>query len=370
MESFVWGKHFLTGVKTVDEQHHHLINILNRFGTTLAENKILNEHVQTIFEELADYAQYHFKEEEGLMQQLKLDPRYTEQHIGEHNLFFNDVKALMANIQPGKAETIHAVLDFLIQWVAYHILGSDQKMARQMASIKKGMIPAEAFLEEEKKEGAPTEALLTAVNNLYRQVSQRNRELIELNLSLEKKIAERTIQLREANQHLEKLALTDSLTGLPNRRFAMNQLKLLWKKSQQDSKHLSCMMIDADGFKHINDTYGHDAGDALLIRLANELKYSVRNDDIVCRLGGDEFFIICPETALDGALYLAEQLRSKIADLEIKVGNGFWAGSISIGVAWNHNGLNRIEELIKTADEGVYLAKSNGKNCVKTRQTV
>lgn len=368
MESFVWGEHFLTGLNSVDEQHRHLINILNSFGTALAENNVLNKYVQMAFEELADYARYHFKNEEQLMEELQVDSRHIKSHIAEHHHFITDVQAMMSKIEHDNPETHQFLLEFLIQWVAYHILGSDQKMARQITSINNGLSPDAAFVEEEKKESAPTEALLKALTNLYRQVSQKNRELIELNASLEDKIAQRTMQLREINSELEKQAFTDTLTGLPNRRFAMKQLTLLWEKSLQTAKPLGCMMMDADGLKEINDTYGHDAGDALLVQLAKELEYSVRNDDIVCRLGGDEFLIICPNTPLTGTLHLAEALRSKISGLEFKVGKGVWSGSISIGAAWSHPELKGEEELIKKADEAVYLAKKSGKNCVKTKQ--
>ena len=128
------------------------------------------------------------------------------------------------------------------------------------------------------------------------------------------------------------------------------------------------MVIDADGFKTINDTFGHDAGDAVLKRLARELQHSVRSDDIVCRMGGDEFLIICPNTPLEGALLIAEQTRDNIARLRVPAGDGVWPGSISVGVAANDNDINSIGSLLKAADDAVYMAKNAGKNCVKTRQ--
>ncbi|WDP92179.1 MAG: bacteriohemerythrin [Desulfobacter sp.] len=368
MESFVWGEHFITGLGEVDKQHRHLIDVLNRFGTALAENKVLDGHVKRIFDELADYALYHFKAEERLMAEMKMDSRHIVQHSAEHSNFVGDVQALIREITPGNPETTQALLAFLIQWVAYHILGSDQKTARQIAQIKKGKTPREAFLLEEKRERAPTEALLTALNNLYTQVARRNRQLIEFNLSLEEKIADRTRELVEANRHLETLALTDTLTGLGNRRFAMDQLQRLWESAREKGRPLSCMMIDADEFKPINDRFGHDAGDIVLARLAKELEYSVRNDDLVCRLGGDEFFIICADTSLKGAMHLAEAIRANVAALRVAAGDGQWRGSVSIGVAWNHPELKRTDEMIKAADQGVYMAKDSGRNAVETVQ--
>lgn len=90
--------------------------------------------------------------------------------------------------------------------------------------------------------------------------------------------------------------MTDVLTELPNRRHALRQLHRLWKEIEQSGDHLSGMVLDADGFKTINETFGHDSVDIVLKSLARELQHSVRNDDIVCRMGGDESLIICPHT--------------------------------------------------------------------------
>ena len=127
---------------------------------------------------------------------------------------------------------------------------------------------------------------------------------------------------------------------------------------------LSCMMIDADGFMIINDSHGHDAGDKVLRSLSTKLLHTVRSDDIVCRLGGEEFLIICTNTPLDGAVKLAEILRGEVAAFSVQAGTGVWQGSISIGVAARTVGMTGFEDLIKAADLGVYAAKRNGRNCV------
>ena len=175
----------------------------------------------------------------------------------------------------------------------------------------------------------------------------------------------KTLALSKANQKLGELALTDVLTGLSNRRYAMQNLKRLWGESIENNLPLACMMIDADGLKKINDSYGHDAGDVVLCQLATELKDIVRTDDIVCRLGGDEFFIICPDTNEEGAMNIANIVHAKISLMTVKVADGVWHGSISIGVAVKTDSMKNLEELIKAADLGVYAAKSAGKNCVR-----
>ncbi|MEA3544226.1 MAG: diguanylate cyclase [Thermodesulfobacteriota bacterium] len=178
-------------------------------------------------------------------------------------------------------------------------------------------------------------------------------------------LLKKTLALSQANQQLGKLALTDVLTGLSNRRYAMQILEQLWDELLENSKPLACLMIDADGLKKINDSYGHDAGDIMLCALAKELQYAVRTDDIVCRLGGDEFLIICPNTDEEGAINIANMTHAKISELIVNVDGGVWQGSVSIGVAVKTGSMQNFEELITAADRGVYAAKEAGKNCVK-----
>jgi diguanylate cyclase (GGDEF)-like protein len=173
------------------------------------------------------------------------------------------------------------------------------------------------------------------------------------------------LALCSANKKLGEFALTDVLTGLSNRRYAMQILEKLWEETIANSNPLSCIMIDADSFKQVNDSYGHDAGDIVLCKLAIELSDNVRTDDIVCRLGGDEFLIICPNTNKEGALNLANNIHNKIRELNVAVSGGSWHGSISVGVAVKTASMKNIEGLLKAADLGVYAAKEAGRDCVR-----
>ncbi|MEZ9464147.1 GGDEF domain-containing protein, partial [Vibrio splendidus] len=149
-----------------------------------------------------------------------------------------------------------------------------------------------------------------------------------------------------------------------NRRSAFKQLALHWQDSKELGMPLVCIMIDADHFKRINDTSGHDAGDLVLQTLSRELKNAFRNDDIVCRLGGDEFLVICPDTDLKGGMHIAETTRQKVSELEVETSHQVWIGSISVGVAEITQEFESMNELVKAADESVYLAKNAGKNSV------
>ena len=365
MKAFSWNPCFITGLDEVDEQHHRLVDVINRFGELIMrpEGASLVE-LEVVFSELAAYAQYHFAAEEAMMAAMQVDPRHVVQHQQTHVKFLDEVTLLHGSVSESNRGAAKSLLQFLTHWLAYHILGSDQFMARQIASIEAGCRPEDAYLADSPGKDAATDTLLAALNGLFHQVSERNDELVQLNRTLEARVEDRTQALTEANQRLDDLANTDILTGLPNRRYALRSFALEWEAAERDGTPLACMMIDADGFKAINDTHGHDAGDAVLRALSKQLLHAVRNDDIVCRLGGDEFLIICAGTPLDGALKLAETIRLEVAALRVPAGSGEWRGSISVGVAARNATMRGLEDLMKAADLGVYAAKRNGRNCV------
>lgn len=361
---FEWTPLLDTGLEEADRQHQHLLNLINSFGDAVANQRVNETDVATLYEELVDYTCYHFEEEERLMMQSHIDPRHVKEHSGMHQSFIAEVDRLYRSYRNNLQEGGSSLFDFLLNWVAYHIMGTDMAMARQLQAIASGAGPQAAYDSEGKHSDKRTALLLRSLKNLFEQVSQRNYQLTELNRSLEEKVRERTLELEHANTHLEMLASTDALTGLVNRRRAMEILRLLWQESTTYQQPLSCMMIDADNFKQINDRYGHDAGDEVLRVLARELTAAVRTDDSVCRLGGDEFMLICPTTDTAGALYLAQQLHGHISSLKIPAGEGCWQGSISVGVATRTLNMTSIEDLIKAADRSVYAAKAAGRNCV------
>ena len=366
MAAFIWNNSFVTGLDDVDEQHFYLVGLINKFAEQLVQNQMSEEKIEDVFQELYDYTVYHFQEEERLMKKAGIAAQFLSVHIKVHQDFLQKIKEMHKQVSIKDPATLTHLLDFLIHWLAYHILGMDQNTARQLAAIKAGASAEDAFQVASLEIDNATETLLNALSNLYQQVSERNTELYQLNQTLESKVVQRTEELQEANLHLQELAVTDVLTNLPNRRYAMAHLSALWKKASQKNSPLSCLMVDADHFKEVNDQYGHDAGDKVLVELSQKLQQTLRNDDIVCRLGGDEFLVLCENTGCSGAKHIAQLLCDEISKFKVQVKNGAWMGSISIGVASKQADMLEMEDLIKMADKGVYLAKEAGKGCVKS----
>jgi diguanylate cyclase (GGDEF)-like protein/hemerythrin-like metal-binding protein len=370
METILWDHHFETKIEEVDQQHHRLVDMTNHLSELVITNSYTIDDLNKLLTELIEYTQYHFDEEEKLMQKASIDMRHQSLHKSEHQGFIDQVSLMAGSISLENIESARMLLDFLTHWLVYHILGSDQNFGRQFHSINEnGIDPQRAFEEDETTNDRATEMLLNSLNTLFHQLSDRNMELTELNQQLEAKVIDRTKELEKANRKLKILAMTDVLTRLPNRRHAMLKLESLFNNAVENGFSLTCLMIDADGFKQMNDNHGHDAGDIVLHELSGMLRNSIRTDDFASRLGGDEFFIILPGTGLDPGLRIAESIRKNVSEMRVQAGGGIWNGSISIGIASLDPEMKTIDELIKVADESVYLAKKSGKNCVKSLQS-
>ncbi len=176
-------------------------------------------------------------------------------------------------------------------------------------------------------------------------------------------------ELAVANRRLQQAALTDPLTGLPNRRYAMERLEQEWAATSRTQRPLTCMVVDIDGFKQINDSYGHDSGDIVLRQVASVLRKEARAEDVICRLGGEEFLVICPDTPLGAALHLAERLRLGVSRARAANGAINHTATVSIGLSQRDSGMTRVDELIKAADNALYDAKRAGRNRVAATRT-
>jgi diguanylate cyclase (GGDEF)-like protein len=197
-----------------------------------------------------------------------------------------------------------------------------------------------------------------------RRQAERLRELVE----------ERTEALQQANAHLERLSLLDELTGIANRRYFQRALVEDWRNAYEERKPLALIFFDLDHFKQVNDRYGHAAGDAALVRVARHLSRRSRRsgelrsgNDLVARIGGEEFAILMTHTNETKALEIAESLRSGVEKIPIELTGTTLHVTASAGVAsivpsdsesWS--------TLMRDADRALYAAKAAGRNCVRT----
>ncbi len=175
-------------------------------------------------------------------------------------------------------------------------------------------------------------------------------------------------ELAVTNRRLQEAALTDALTGFPNRRYVVERIEQEWAASIRSGRPLTCMVIDIDRFKAINDSHGHDVGDLVLKQTALALRSGLRTHDVISRLGGDEFLVICPDTDLAAALICAERMRLAVEALVVVADELQLHGSVSIGIAVRDAAMSDADALIKCADRGVYLAKQRGRNRVAAVQ--
>lgn len=173
------------------------------------------------------------------------------------------------------------------------------------------------------------------------------------------------IQNAHLFQHAEKLAFTDGLTGVSNHRYFKNRLELEVERAHRYNRHLSLIIIDIDHFKEINDTYGHLTGDLILKAVANLLKKMTRNTDLIARYGGDEFTVFLPETPKAGATRVVERIFQILQqdDFATMLGLDDHRLTLSVGVATLPTDAQTSTELLKHADEALYLAKKQGRNC-------
>jgi diguanylate cyclase (GGDEF)-like protein len=169
-------------------------------------------------------------------------------------------------------------------------------------------------------------------------------------------------EIEEASQR----ARTDALTGLANRRHFDEQLKRVLAETDRFGGSSSLMLIDLDNFKRVNDTFGHEAGDAVLKQVARTLADGVRAVDICARFGGEEFVILLPQTPTGGATELAERLRKSIEDRPVSHEGASMTVTASIGIAGYPETVPYGDWLFPAADKALYTAKNAGRNCVKT----
>lgn len=171
--------------------------------------------------------------------------------------------------------------------------------------------------------------------------------------------------IKEDKVLLEKMAVTDDLTRLYNHRYFVKRLNEEFKRAKRYGTPLSCLMIDIDDFKKINDTYGHQSGDIVLQEVAKVIRNSVRETDVLARYGGEEFAVILPHTDREDAFHLANRIRVAVNSFRSGTLGGGELITVSIGVStYPGSGVEDMDDLVRRADDGLYQAKGRGKDIV------
>ncbi len=194
------------------------------------------------------------------------------------------------------------------------------------------------------------------------RMQQAPREIRNLHHTL----VEMARRIRDNVRDLERMATTDVLTGLPNRRLFLEEAPRILDLSVRSHTPVSFLMLDLDHFKKINDSRGHEAGDAVLAGVAAVLKETIRESDFPARMGGEEFAVVAPNCGLDAAGELAERIRSAVAEARFDTDAGALGCRVSVGVAEYAEAVHGrgIDEVLEAADAALYEAKRKGRNRV------
>ncbi len=373
MDTFAWDKNFVTGIDSIDDQHHQLVDLFNQLNISLFSTHANREKIiAEAFERVVDYTHYHFRDEEQLMMQAGVDARHIQTHKALHEQFVDQVKSLWSQRQI-ISDNPEIFVGFLTAWLGMHILGVDQSLVRQIRRIREGMDAAHAWQLEASAHDNSTQALLKMINKLYQVLSAQNAELASANVRLEERVRQRTeelaltnSELRAANQQLEAFSRTDGLLQIANRGYFDDQIKLACAQSHRQSEPLGLLMIDVDFFKRFNDTYGHQAGDDCLKAVARAVGSCLhRKTDLLARYGGEELVIILPNTDTAGVQLMGQSILESVSAMKLPHKNSDVADHVTIsvggvsGVARNNDDA---EHIIAAADEALYEAKKTGRN--------
>ena len=220
-------------------------------------------------------------------------------------------------------------------------------------------------IEEAQKRDDELGFLAQSFVTMSNAIKQKMNEINEINASLESRVEESTAKLRAINTEMEKLANTDSLTGLHNRRAFFEIVNFAYSQMKRNNTPMSLIMLDLDNFKLINDQHGHPAGDEVLRCVARCLLETARESDYPARIGGEEFAILSINTDVNAAYILAERIRTEISFIRLQFNEKNIPITASLGVASLQKD-ETFSQLYVRADATLYSAKEAGRNCTKT----
>jgi two-component system cell cycle response regulator len=238
------------------------------------------------------------------------------------------------------------------------------RLCSQLKSLERTRQTPILIIVDPEDHGRLLKALDMGINDYLMRPIDKQELLARVNTQLRR--WRYTEQLRSNVQATIEAAVTDALTGLFNRRYMESQLAAHVDQATHRGRALAVLALDIDFFKAINDTHGHDTGDQVLKELALRLKRNVRNLDVICRTGGEEFIIILPDTDRNSAEKIGERIRRAVSAKHFGIGtkSGPLGMTISIGVSALEGTHDSMDDLLKRADQALYRAKHEGRNRV------
>lgn len=302
--------------------------------------------------------------------------RYSRRHSREHLLFeAAEMRRLMqpelieiGHMNPGRWQHIagvYAELGMLPKEYSLEgfIFDPDPRpdlawLHRVLAAAGLALLIAGIFAARQFRANRALQAEIAKRTDIEARLRETNQEMTE-----------QLQEIRSLQSRLEELAIRDGLTGLYNRRYLDDALERELARAQREGHPVSIALIDLDNFKQLNDTYGHQAGDAVLRALSTLLSEQVRSSDIACRWGGEEFVLVLPNMPLSSAAERADGWRMRFGEAGVRFGEFTLRTTLSVGLAAYPDQGTLPAQLLRAADEALYRAKTAGRNRVEIAGT-
>ncbi|TVZ41530.1 hemerythrin [Alteromonadaceae bacterium 2753L.S.0a.02] len=361
---FRWDKNLETGIAIIDEQHHHLVDLVNQLAQSIVQQHSTQN--LSIYEDLKNYAAYHFETERQIWYEaLGTDDPWCEEHDHAHAQFLPAIENIFdENETDSRDDFVEKIFRYLVRWLLFHILEEDKKLAYVVLAVKQGIDKKNAKALANSRASTSFNVFIDTLLSMHDQLAIRTFSLIR-----EQQKRERVqIELEESNAQLANLSITDQLTGLHNRRYFDATLDEELRRSKRNNTPLALIYADIDDFKRLNDHYGHIAGDHALQQIAGIFKNACqRSADYAFRIGGEEFAILLADTDIAKATAFAETLRVRTETLAIPNCRSRVCEHVTLSLG----AFAKIPEphdtpdyFLQQADLLLYRAKSTGRNCV------
>jgi diguanylate cyclase (GGDEF)-like protein len=354
----------------LDDANQEYLDLIAKQNTDLVTMELIDTRGHTLYQYSKNKKEELNKDRDKLYAYSKniLDP-ITNESFGTINLHFDNHNYQMI-LNKNKVITLKIFgITFLLLMVFIYIIKREFKYLKDLSTnVLKYDPKLNNFTLIQSNRNDEVGVIQNAIVSMVAKIHSYAILLDEVNQSLESKVQERTKELEDANKKLNELAITDPLTKLSNRRHFDQCFHDVWNLAHRKGVEIALVMCDIDHFKHINDTYGHIAGDVVLREIGEILRNSLkRSMDIVARYGGEEFVIVLYDTDVDAAKQLCTNIRENL-----KSRDGFVFHNVKIkSVTMSFGISSKIptedyshEDLIESADLALYKAKESGRNCI------